>query len=150
MDSQIALERAIVVSKQYVMKMMLLKTISYYEGHIDMAMMTEAIEAGTMVGQAIHNMSLGNFEGIKPPPAKNVTPTPNGIQETQDTTDTSYRLSKLLEERNNQLAMLYKGMDEMRATIDTQMNAINTQFDQISTMINSYQSDMYKLLTEQA
>ena len=138
----------------YIMKAMVLKSIQYYEGQISMQELEQVMVTGKRMSQAIDEIGRGNFNQLPP-----LTPPPKPKQEQAcDTPQTEYvnqaisdklkEFNDILAEKNQQIQHLYESFNQMRATIDTQVEVINSEMLKIGTMIHSFQNDMYRSFTK--
>ena len=113
----------------------------------------QVMVTGKRMSQAIDEIGRGNFNQLPP-----LTPPPQPKQQacekpkTEDVnqaiSDKLKEFNDILTEKNRQIQHLYENFNQMRATIDTQVEVINSEMLKIGTMIHSFQNDMYRSFTK--
>ena len=135
------------------MKAMVLKSIQYYEGQLSMQELEQVMVTGKRMSQAIDEIGRGNFNQLPPltpppQPKQQACETPKTEDVNQAISDKLKEFNEILTEKNQQIQHLYESYNQMRTTIDAQVEVINSEMLKIGTMIHSFQNDMYQSFTK--
>ncbi len=130
-------------------KALLLKAIFHLEGSVPMKEMEEALQMGARVSEVINNIASGSF---LVPPKRNIDePKKEEVMVNSDIgaelTSQIKALTEMLEKKQKEISHIYGSYENLKTTIDSQVEIIHTKCNEVGAMVSSFQNEIYNTFT---